>query len=446
MCLALTESATRGVRYDDARHLRLIDRTLVSLLRGDLPDLLIIEAPPRHGKSELISKYLPAWFLGWNPTKRVILASYAEKIAKGFGRSTREILRNVGGWFPNWQGLKGDVDAAGEWETRAGGGMVAIGRGGGATGRGADLLILDDLISDSDEALSATVRDGIWDWLQSTALRRLEPGGKVVLMATRWHDEDPTGRVRGASNVAGAASIPHSVLTLRAISEDADDPLGRKVGEALWPERWSIEELRKTEAATDAYWWSAMYQQRCGQHGRTEWPKEYFEEPFWADDWPDTFEASAIALDPSKGKQTSDFAAIVFVGLARGLLWIDSIIDRFPVPRLCDETVRLFVETGATVVGLEENAFQFLIADPLERSQRETPGCPPLPIALVNNSVDKPTRIGRIGPYLNRHALRFRRTPGNVVLARQLRGFPHAKFDDGPDALEQGIRLLNEVV
>lgn len=430
-----------------ARHLAFLDECIMQLLSertaSDSTSVLIVSAPPRHGKSEFISKYLPAWYLGRHPDHRVILTSYADRLAKTFGRRVRELLEERASWF-GLRGIADDVSAANDWQIAGhDGGMLTAGVGGPVTGRGADLLIVDDPIKNAEQAVSETVRQNQWDWFQSTAWTRLEPGGVCVVMMTRWHQEDLVGQLLkcGAEDL-GARVIE---IKLPAIAEE-NDMLGRAPGEPLWPERWSLAVLERRRALLDDYWWKCLYQQHPGQFGRAEWPDAYFAEPFWADplDWPDSFEVSAMAIDPSKGRETGDYSAIVFMGLSRGLLWVDARIARMTTTEICETTVEFWRQLQSDRVGVESNAFQDLLAPEIERVQRATK-CPPLPICLIHNMTNKQLRIGRLGPYLARHAYRFCKNKHTELLVKQLRGFPLADFDDGPDAMEMAQRLVNHL-
>lgn len=430
-----------------ADHLAYIDAVLLRMLserhEDDSTSVLIVSAPPRHGKSEFISKYFPTWYLGMNPDHRVILTSYADRLAKTFGRRCRDILTDRAEWF-GLVGVSDAVAAANEWEiTGHEGGMLTAGVGGPVTGRGADLLIVDDPIKNAQEAVSDTVRESQWDWFQSTAWTRLEPGGVCVVMMTRWHEDDLVGKLLKLGEDDLGARI--SEIKLPAIAGD-DDQLGRQPGEALWPDRWPLAVLEKRQKLMEEYWWKCLYQQQPGQYGRAEWPDEYFAEPFWCDplEWPDSFEWSVIAVDPSKGKDTGDYCGIVFMGLARGLLWVDAVVRRMTTTQICECVVEFWRQHGGDRVGIEGNAFQDLLAPEIERVQRKL-RCPPLPLCLLNNSTNKQLRIGRLGPYLARHAYRFQRNKDTELLVRQLKGFPLADFDDGPDAMEMAQRLLNHV-
>jgi hypothetical protein len=220
-----------GGRWRMTRHLEAIDQAIVDTILGITPSILVIEAPPRHGKSELVSRYLPAWYLGLFPDKRVMLVGYAASFARSWGRKARSLLADHG---HDAFGLEVDlsVRAAADWGlTGREGGMVTAGVGGPLTGRGADLLIIDDPIKNAEQAQSASIREDHWDWWQTTASTRIEPGGCAIIIATRWSDHDLSGRLIKAAEEGDGCPVRR--LRLPAIAE-ADDPLGRLPGEALW--------------------------------------------------------------------------------------------------------------------------------------------------------------------------------------------------------------------
>lgn len=406
--------------------------------------LLVIEAPPRHGKSEFISRYLPAWFLCRYPDKRVILTSYEANFARSWGRKARELVEEHG---PEWFGVtvSGEQHAAVDWEiAHHDGGMVTAGVGGPLTGRGAHLLIVDDPIKNAEQAISETVRENQWDWWQSTASTRLEPGGVAVVMATRWHRDDLTGRLLQAEQ--SGEGEPVRRIRLPAIAEEADD-LGRAPGMPLWPERWPIEAIQKRKDSMDVYWWHALYQQRPSKHGRTEWPADYFGPHIWTDDIGDAFELSAIGIDPSKGKsqRRGDYGAIVFAGLRGGKVYVDAWLGRKPADQLVSEAIAFYHRHQPDVLVLESNAWQDLLAPMFDQQCREM-GTPPLPITLVHHSQNKEEiRISSLGPYLGRRQLVFSEGTGCRLLVRQLEEFPLGDHDDGPDALEMAIHGMQDL-
>ena len=236
------------------RHIRLLADALQKVERGEITRL-IVEMPPRHGKSALASKIFPSWYLGRNPDHRVILASHTSSLAKTNSREVRNGLHEHG---PAVYGLSVATDSAAvdKWDLASPhkGGLIAAGVGGGLTGHGSDLLIIDDPIKGAEEAHSTLQKDKIWDWYQAVARTRLHPGGKIIIIATRWALDDLTGRV-----LEGAE--PWARISLSALAED-DDPLGRAPGEALWPERYTAADLEAVSKELGEYVWNALYQQR----------------------------------------------------------------------------------------------------------------------------------------------------------------------------------------
>lgn len=250
--------------YHVPEHIHYTDELLQRLVTRELRRSgyagLIIEEPPRHGKSELCSHYFPAWYLGAFPDERVVLCSYEADFAATWGRKARNTLERYGPDLFNTV-VNRRSSAADRWEIENyAGGMITAGVGGAITGRGADVLIIDDPVKNAQEANSKVIRDRTWEWYQSTARTRLEPNGVILLIMTRWHEDDLAGRL-----IAEAETDPLADkflrVTLPAIAE-ANDPLNRAPGEALWPERYNLEELHKIEASVGSYVWSALFQQR----------------------------------------------------------------------------------------------------------------------------------------------------------------------------------------
>ena len=254
--------ATSSGRWRLAPHLDLIDKLIVDAVAGRAPSRLIIEVPPRHGKSELISRHTPAWFLGCFPDKRVLLATYGGDFAASWGRKNRDLLEEHG------RGLYGiAVDqssrASDRWDIADHeGGMGTAGVGGGITGKGADLFIIDDPVKDAEEAQSDIIRQRHWDWWQSTASTRLHPGAVVILLMTRWHEDDLAGRLLTHFDEDEDAEGEEWVeVRLPALAEPGD-PLGRALDEALWPARFSAAWLRRKRHEIGDYWFNALYQGR----------------------------------------------------------------------------------------------------------------------------------------------------------------------------------------
>ena len=255
--------------YYRPRHIQFLEREIIEFLWGPESHLLIMW-PPRHGKSEYISRGLTSYYISMMPQKRVILTSYEHGFAASWGRKARDIVSGWGHLFGTQ--LREDVAAQDMWETTEGGGMLTAGVGGAITGRGGDLLIVDDPHKNAEDALSQTMRNKVWDWWQSTLYTRLEPGGKVIVIQTRWHEDDLIGKLLAEN------AHPWKVIRLPALAED-NDPLDREPGEPLWPERYGKAELEAIRQRIGTYWWSALYQQSPVPLGETmfrpEWESTY---------------------------------------------------------------------------------------------------------------------------------------------------------------------------
>jgi len=258
MAQAATAHLDAEARWKPARHLMLLNDVLLLVARGDITRL-IVTMPPRHGKSMLCSQYFPAWYLGLFPHNRIILASYAAERAVGFGRQARGLLQEYG---PDAFGIRVSQvsSAANRWDIEGHqGGMLSLGVGGPATGAGCHLGIIDDPIKDAQEALSSLIRNRNEEWFKSTFYTRLMPGAAIVLIQTRWHDEDTAGwRIKKMKE----GGEEWCVLDLPALAVDDNDILGRKVGEALWPEMYPKERLEAIRREIGTQWFEAEYQQR----------------------------------------------------------------------------------------------------------------------------------------------------------------------------------------
>ncbi|MSR59521.1 MAG: hypothetical protein EXS05_18075 [Planctomycetaceae bacterium] len=445
---ALADMATPGCfasrvsqgRWRLVPHIDAIDRAIMDTVRGRTAPILVIEAPPRHGKSELISRYLPAWFLGRFPEKRVMLAAHGAGFARQWGRKARELLEEHG---PKLFGVevRNDLRSASEWGLVGHeGGMVTSGVGGPMTGRGADLLIIDDPIKNSQQSGSEVILDSLWDWWQSTASTRLEPGGCVILIATRWNVADLSGRlIRAAESGNGH---PVRRVRLPALAEE-DDLLGRSVGTALWPERYSVKRLEQQQQALNPAWWQALYQQQPAAANDLEWEECYFGPELWPDHWPDLFETAVVAIDPSIGEaKKGDYSAIVFAGYSGGLVWVDASIERRTAERIVADAIGLCDVWRPQLIGFEANNSQSLLGLEFDRQCRER-NRPPLPLVPIHNYVGKKFRIRELGPLVIRNRLRFVANDHCRLLVRQLREFPLGRYDDGPDALEMAVRMLH---
>ena len=223
--------------------------------------------PPRHGKSELLSHWTPVWFLANWPWKRVGLAGYGADFAARWGRRARDTIAQN----PNGLGIKvrGDLSSASNWELTTGGGMITAGFGGPFTGFGFDLMVIDDPIKNRQEANSAAMRRHIWEWWRSTARTRLEPSGSIIVVQTRWHEEDLIGQLLGG--VPNDDGYEYALdewqhIKFPALAEEGD-PLGRELDAPLWPERYDTGALAAVRLDIGPQEWAGLYQQRPAPMG-----------------------------------------------------------------------------------------------------------------------------------------------------------------------------------
>ena len=251
--------------YKTARHHEEIAAHLEAVERGEIDRLMIVE-PPRHGKSELASRRFPAWYLGRNPSSGIVAASYNSDLAMDFGREVRNVVGS-----PDFQRvfrgltLAQDSKSTERWHTDKGGSYVAAGVGTAVTGRDADIFLIDDPLKDREDAESQRMRDRLWNWYSSVVQSRLPRA--IIIIQTRWHEDDLIGRLLANEHEAAQWTILHHPAI--------DD------GEALWPERYSLEQLERTRSSMRPRDWSALFQ---GQPAPEE--GDFFEESWFR--WYDT--------------------------------------------------------------------------------------------------------------------------------------------------------------
>lgn len=293
-----------GGTWKDAAHLRLISDALARLERRELR-FLTVSLPPRHGKSFLIDIWTPVWWLARHARDRIILSGYGETFARDWGAKVRDkIIEHA-----NDLNLVMSKDklAADDWELSTNGGMVCTGVGGALVGRGADLFIIDDPIKNDQEANSQIYRDHMWDWFQASAFTRLQPNGVMVVVATRWHEDDLIGRI-----LANDTRKMWSNISIPALAEK-DDLLGRAVDAPLWPEHFTDDpDYAIRRSSMSPYWWAAQYQQRPSPEGGGIIREEWFQ--FYSQDDHDQIVKEADQLiqtwDPALlDRSTSDYWA-----------------------------------------------------------------------------------------------------------------------------------------
>jgi predicted phage terminase large subunit-like protein len=294
-----------GDEYKAGPMHRTIERELCAAM--DTPDSrVILEAPRRHGKSELSTKRFPAFYVGNHPKKQIICCSYGLDLAAGFGRDVRNIIsspeyQNI---FPGVR-ISADSAAAGRWHTEQGGIYVAAGVGGPVAGRGSDLLLVDDPFKNRLEAESAVTRESVWDWFRSAAYPTLMPGGSIVVTSSRWHEDDLIGRL------IEQQPDRWKVIKLPAIRD----------GQALDPARYPLPVLEEIRATIGEREWNAQYQQQPtpdeGAFFRREWIQWYRNRAELLQSPLAVYVASDFALTDDGG----DYTVHLVVGVNPGGHW-----------------------------------------------------------------------------------------------------------------------------
>ncbi|HEY0391050.1 MAG TPA: phage terminase large subunit [Solirubrobacterales bacterium] len=449
-------------RYAFPPHIRLIDREIMEAVAraherqrraaagkevDDRPEILLIELGPRHGKSTEVSEYTPAWFIGTFPERHVILCSYEADFASSWGLKARSLLEEHG---PDLYGVKLDASsrAAKRWGLEGHrGGMVTAGVGGPITGKGAHLLIIDDPIKNAEQAMSEVIREKHWEWWLSTARTRLEPGAVVIVLLTRWHQDDIAGRMLAASDDGGD---PVREIRLPALALD-DDPLGREPGEALWPERYSADWLEHTRKVLGPYWFTAMYQGSPTPDEGGIFARKYFHY-FTIDGDLVTLhrpggEVESFGLDycrkvqyvdlAASEKQTADYTVMteVWVTPKRDLLVRNVIRDRIAGP----EQPEFFEDHHAGgAVKVESIGYQStLIQEMLRR------GFPAEPVFPDKDKVTRASAAGAL--YRGGKVYHLRGAEWLGDLEAEMLAFPAGEHDDQVDTIAYAARDLPNV-
>jgi len=309
-----------GGDFKRYHHIDYLDRILApAIARGNAR--LIISMPPRSGKSLLTSFYTPAWFLSLYPKRNVILASYEANFAASWGRRVRNFIEENSDQLGIR--LASDSTASDRFHLLEGGSMVTAGAGGSITGRGASLAIIDDPIKNAEEANSQTQRDKMQEWFSSVMLTRLEPGASMIVMMTRWHQDDLIGRLL-------REQTGWTEVRLAALAEE-NDPLGRPVGAALCPERYDELTLADTRIRVGSRIWDSLYQQRPtsdeGNIIKRDWFKFY-------QFLPAKFDQVIMSADLTfKDTKNSDYVVIQIWGkLGANKYLIDQVRARMDFP------------------------------------------------------------------------------------------------------------------
>jgi predicted phage terminase large subunit-like protein len=419
-------------RFEMAQHHRLVIEKLEAIERGEIERLMIF-MPPRHGKSLIASTLFPPWYLGKHPDRRVIATSYGAELALDFGRRVRNAIvdplhRRV---FPHCA-PSADSTAAHRFDLMNGGAYYATGSGGSVTGRGADLLLIDDPIKSDAQAYSAAERRSLQAWFEGVAYTRLQPGGAIVLIQTRWHEDDLAGWL-----LREHADDGWEVLSLPAIAEE--DEGWRREGEALWAKRFPLPKLAQIRAAIGGAAWQALYQQRPaaaeGAVFKREWWQYYIPAAL-----PAQFEQVVLSLDTAfKVGASNDYSVGLIMGVAQaGYYVLDVWRERAEFPELKRKVAMLAQRWNPTQVLVEDRASGQSLIQELQKESR-------LPIKPIKVDRDKITRANAVTPLVEAGRVFVSRSaPWLADFLDELSSFPAAVHDDQVDALTQALNHVRK--
>jgi predicted phage terminase large subunit-like protein len=403
------------------KHIKLLASKLEAVERGEIKRL-IITMPPRHCKSLLCSQYFPAWYLGKNPTRQIITASYGDELARDFGRKVRNTIAENEFKQIFDTSLSDDSSSQNKFNTKEGGVYVATGIGGAITGRGADLAIIDDAIKGRQDADSEQIRKKVWEWYTSVLRTRMMPNGAIIVVGTRWHKDDLIGRLL-KENTEG-----WEILHLPAINEN---------NEPLWPEMFSLEELEKTKRAIGAREWLCLYQGTPSDPENQIFHPEMFR---YYEELPTEGEMTiCMTVDPAfTQNKTSDDSCIMLTGKWKDKTYVLEYFNGKVLPNgLINEIIRLYKKWKPHYVGIEAFSAQKVIGFYLqEKIAQEGIN---FTWQEIKQTGDKLTKVKRLEPYLREGKILMKRH--HTALETQLIEFPQGDHDDIVDALQMSFEF-----
>lgn len=400
--------------------------------------ILMVFMPPRHGKSEECTINFPAWYLGKNPRKEIITASYSGELAVKFGGRTRDLLnskvfKNI---FPNVS-LKAGDESKGEWMTNHNGIYVSVGVGGATTGKGADIFLIDDPIKNAEEAESEVYREKIWEWFKTVAWTRLEPNGVMVIILTRWHLDDLAGRILKNEDFKKICKI----ISYPAIAEQEEK--FRKIGEALWPNRYKIEVLEQTKKLIGTKNFSALYQQHPIATENQEFKPYYFKEREQAEvDRQNT--RRFLTIDTAISKQaSSDYTGICDNSVDSLNFWnLKAWRIKLNPLELIDLIFTLHNNRRYEKIGIEKTIYLQTIKPFLNEEQRKRGKFLPI-VELLHNQINKELRIRGLIPRYESGSI-YHIKGECKDLEDELLNFPQAINDDVSDACAYQLQIAQK--
>ncbi len=420
--------------FIEGAHHRHIAKKFNDLATGKI-NRLIVNMPPRHTKSEFASFLLPAWMVGRNPKLKIIQATHTGELAIRFGRKAKNLIDSPEYAKIFKTRLQEDSQAAGRWETAQGGEYFAAGVGGAITGRGADLLIIDDPHSEQD-AMSPTAMESAYEWYTSGPRQRLQPGGKIVLVMTRWSKKDLTGIL--LKNQTEVKADQWEVVEFPAILDHGTKP------EAVWPEYWKLDELEKVKATLPVGKWNAQWMQRPTSEEGAIIKREWWRK--WEEDYIPNLHYVIQSYDTAfLKKETADFSAITTWGVfypnedsPPNLILVDAIKGRYEFPELRRLALDQYKYWNPESVIIEAKASGLPLTYELRQMDIPVQNFTP------SKGNDKHVRVNTCAPLFESGMIWAPDQKFAEEVIEECAAFPHGDHDDLVDSTTQAVMRFRQ--
>ena len=427
------------------KHHRILADLLMDIELGN-KDRACVNIPPRHGKSQLVSIFFPAWYLGRNPDKKVMMVSHTTDLAVDFGRKVRNLISS-----PEYQvifptvKLASDSKSAGRWSTSVGGEYYACGVGSALAGRGAHLLLVDDPHSEQDVINgNFIVFEKAYEWFTFGARTRLMPGGSVAIIQTRWHMDDLTGRVV-KDMTQNERSDQYEVIEFPAILDIDDKDTGKPVQKPLWPEFFDLEALLRTKASMPVFQWNAQYQQQPTAEEAALVKREWWNE--WDIERPPECEYIIMSLDSAAEKHNrADYTALTTWGVflnedtsAYNIILLNSIKERMEFHELKELAMDQYTEWEPDAFIVEKKSSGVALYQEMRRMgllvQEYTPH---------RGSGDKLARLNSVSDIVQSGLVWVPQTRWAEEVVEEIAGFPFMSHDDLVDSTVMALMRFRQ--
>lgn len=413
-------------RYKPYKYIQHIEKEILNFIFNSKLQILQISIPPRHGKSEYISHWLIFWLLMNIPTIKIILTTYGMRLTETFTLRIRDLMLHYG----RLRGVSLTKHTQHEFYTQYGGGVIGTGVDGALTGKGGDLILIDDPVKSDAEAMSRNRRDKTWQWFISTLYTRLEKNAKLILLSTRWHKDDLTGRIIENRNLFGGIKT----INLPAIA-GTNDILGRKEGEVLCPERFPLEDILIRKKVMGNFWFNALYQQNPINEEAQIFKNEYWN---WYNEneiikpeyiiqvWDTAYET----------KEHNSYSACCTLGkIGNKIYLLDVYRGQIEFPELKKQGRLLIEKWQPNKVCIEGKASGKSLIQELKRIFNKR--------IEELESMDKTTRAYIVTPFLEERNVYIKQNaPWVGDFLSELSDFPNGKHDDQVDAFTLGLQYL----